>query len=314
MRAVIVTEYGGTPVVAEVATPEPGRGEVLLRVEAAGMNPMDRRLASGDWQPAPATFPMVLGADGAGIVEKVGDGTTRFSPGDELFGQLLIAPIGSAGTYAEYVAVTEEAPLARVPNGLDPVLAAAVPTSGGAALAMLDLLEPLSGKTVLIVGAGGGIGSFATQLAANAGAHVIANVRADAAERIRGYGAGEIVDHTTVSLVDAVRQAHPDGIDALMDLVSDADAFVALASLVRPRGTAITTQYVADVDTLAAAGVTGINFALQETPGLLERVADALVSGRIVAPPITRIALEDAPAALSPAQARPAEGKTVITL
>lgn len=138
---------------------------------------------------------------------------------------------------------------------------------------MLDLLEPLSGKTVLIVGAGGGIGSFATQLAANAGAHVIANVRADAAERIRGYGAGEIVDHTTVSLVDAVRQAHPDGIDALMDLVSDADAFVALASLVRPRGTAITTQYVADVDTLAAAGVTGINFALQETPGLLERVA-----------------------------------------
>jgi NADPH:quinone reductase len=296
MRAVIVTEYGGTPVVAEVATPEPGTGEVLLRVEAAGMNPMDRRLASGDWQPAPATFPMVLGADGAGIVEKVGDGTTRFSPGDALFGQLLIAPIGSAGTYAEYVAVTEEAPLARVPNGLDPVLAAAVPTSGGAALAMLDLLEPLSGKTVLIVGAGGGIGSFATQLAANAGAHVIANVRADAAERIRGYGAGEIVDHTTVSLVDAVRQAHPDGIDALMDLVSDADAFVALASLVRPRGTAITTQYVADVDTLAAAGVTGINFALQETPGLLERVADALVSGRIVAPPITRIALEDAPA------------------
>lgn len=112
MRAVIVTEYGGTPVVAEVATPEPGTGEVLLRVEAAGMNPMDRRLASGDWQPAPATFPMVLGADGAGIVEKVGDGTTRFSPGDELFGQLLIAPIGSAGTYAEYVAVTEEALLA----------------------------------------------------------------------------------------------------------------------------------------------------------------------------------------------------------
>jgi threonine dehydrogenase-like Zn-dependent dehydrogenase len=124
MRAVTVTEYGATPAVAEVPTPKPGPGQVLIKLRAAGMNPMDRTLASGAWKPMPATFPMVLGADGAGVVEQLGEGASRFSLGDDLFGQLLIPPLGSAGTYAEYVAVTEDAPLARVPSGLDDVGAA----------------------------------------------------------------------------------------------------------------------------------------------------------------------------------------------
>src|SRR5262249_50080245 len=118
MRAVTVSDYRAAPEVAELPTPEPGPGQVLIKLRAAGMNPMDLKLAAGDWKPAPAAFPMVLGADGAGIVERVGEGTTRFSGGDEVFGQLLVAPIGSAGTYAEYVAVSADAPLARVPSGL----------------------------------------------------------------------------------------------------------------------------------------------------------------------------------------------------
>jgi len=160
-------------------TPEPGRRQVLIKLRAAGMNPMDRTLAAGDWKPMPATFPMVLGADCAGVVEQLGEGASRFSVGDDLFGQLLIAPRGSAGTYAEYVAVAEDAPLARIPTGLDDIVAAALPTAGGTGLALVDLVEPLSDKTVLIVGAGGGVGSFATQIAANAGGKVIANVRDD---------------------------------------------------------------------------------------------------------------------------------------
>ena len=78
MRAVHVSEYGGIPVVGEIPTPEPGAGQVLLRMRAAGMNPMDATLASGAWRPAPATFPMVLGADGAGVVERAGEGARRF--------------------------------------------------------------------------------------------------------------------------------------------------------------------------------------------------------------------------------------------
>jgi NADPH:quinone reductase-like Zn-dependent oxidoreductase len=299
---------------AEIPTPEPGRGQVLLKLRAAGMNPMDRTLASGDWRPMPATFPMVLGADCAGAVEQLGEGESRFSVGDDLFGQLLIAPLGSAGTYAEYVAVPADAPLARVPAGLDDVVAAALPTAGGAGLALVDLLEPLTDKTVLIVGAGGGVGSFATQFAANAGGNVIANVRAQDAERMRGYGATETIDHTEVPLPDSLRQAHPDGIDALLDLVSDATSFAALASLVRPGGTAVTTQYVADEEALDASGITGINFALPASSELFERVAEAVADRRIVAPPITRISLEEVPAVLSSAESRPASGKTVITL
>jgi NADPH:quinone reductase-like Zn-dependent oxidoreductase len=273
---------------------------------------MDRTLASGDWKPMPATFPMVLGADGAGVVEKIGEAESRFSVGDDLFGQLLIPPLGSAGTYAEYVAVSQDAPLARVPAGLDDVVAAALPTAGGAGLALVDLLEPLTDKTLLIVGAGGGVGSFATQFAVNAGGKVIANVHAQDAERMRAYGAVDTIDHTEVSLPDGVRQAYPDGIDALLDLVSDAAGFAALASLVRPGGTAVTTQYVADEEALRAAEITAINFAFQPSSELFERVAEAVAERRIVVPPITRISLEEAPAALS--SDRPASGKTVITL
>src|SRR6201996_4018593 len=200
MLAVTVTEYGATPAVADIPRPEPGPGQLLIKLRAAGMNPMDGTLASGAWKPMPATFPMVLGADFAGVVEQLGGRVSRFSVGDDLFGQLLIAPLGSAGTYAEYVAVTEDAPLARVPGGLDDFVAAALPTAGGTGLALMDLLEPLADKTVLIVGAGGGVGSFATQFAANAGASVIANARADDAERMRGYGAKETIDRRTVAL------------------------------------------------------------------------------------------------------------------
>jgi NADPH:quinone reductase-like Zn-dependent oxidoreductase len=314
MRAVIVKEYGGTPVVAEIPTPQPGPHQVLIKLRAAGVNPMDGRLASGAQPSEAATFPMVLGADGAGIVETIGEGETRFSPGHRVFGQLWVAPFVEAGTDAEYVAVSEDAALARVPDGLDLVVAAALPTTGMTGLLLVEELEPLDGKTVLIVGAGGGVGSFATQFAVNAGAHVIANVRSEQAERLRGYGAAETVDHRGASLADTVRQAHPDGIDVLMDVASDADGFSALASLVRRGGTAVTTRYVADVEALKSAGVTGINFGLQASPALLERVANAVVTGQIVAPPITRIALDQVPALLSGATSVPADGKTVITL
>ena len=314
MRVVTVAGYGATPAVAEIPTPEPGPGQLLIKLRAAGMNPMDYTLASGAWKPMQAVFPMVLGADGAGVVEQLGEGTTKFAVGEDLFGQLLIPPLGSAGTYAEYVAVTEDAPLARVPAGLDDVVAAALPTAGGTGSALVSLLEPLADKTVLIAGAGGGVGSFATQFAANAGANVIANVRAADAERMRAYGAAETIDHTAVSLPDAVRQAYPDGVDALIDMVSDPADFAALASLVRPGGAAVTTLYVADEEALRAAGITGINFALQASSELFVRVAEAVADGRIAAPPITRISLDEAPAALNPARARHINGKTVITL
>jgi NADPH2:quinone reductase len=284
---------------------------VLIATRAAGMNPMDMQIAGGGWQDLmPAQFPMVLGADLAGTVREDGPGAARFAPGDAVFGQLLIPPLGSAGTYAQYVAVGEDAPLARIPAGLDPVTAAALPTAGGAALAIAEALAPLDGKIVLIVGAAGGIGSFLTQLAAQAGAHVDTVAPPAEAGRMTGYGAAETIDRAAMPPPDAVARTHPDGIDVLVDVASDAGQFAALAGHVRPGGTALTTRYVADPQTLAQAGVTGVNFALPMTVPLLDWLASRVAAGSIVPPPITRVRLDDVPAVLG----RQTEGKTVITM
>ncbi len=297
----------------ELPRPKPGPGQLLIKVHAASVNPMDRNIADGGWrEQMPGTFPMVLGADVAGVVEALGEGAKKFSPGDEVFGQLMVAPLGSAGTYAEEIAVTEDAPLAPVPVGLDPMVAAALPTAGGTALDIVDLLAPLAGKTVLIVGAAGGVGSFVTQFAANAGAHVIANAHDSADERMRSYGAAETVDHNLDSVMGAVRTAHPDGIDVLIDVASDAEAFAELASLVKRGGTALTTTFVAEVDALAADGITGVNYVLSVSPELLERVARELVAGRIAKPPIRDIRLDDVPGAFE--GIGHGDGKTVITM
>jgi NADPH:quinone reductase len=315
MRAIIVTEYGGSPHVEDVAPPEVQAGQVLIKVLAAGMNPMDRAIAAGGWESImPATFPMILGADVAGTVEQIGKGAERFSVGDEVFGQLLIPPLGSTGTYAEYVAAPEDSPLARVPPGVDTADAAATPTAGMSGLAIVESLEALSGKTVLIVGAGGGVGSFATQFAVDAGGRVIANVRAANEERMRSYGVAETVDHTAAPLPRQVEQAHPDGIDVLVDLASDAEAFAALAAFVREGGTALTTLYVANPDDLEARGVTAINFQVPASAELLQRVGDALASGRIVAPPVTRISLAETPAVFAAGNGGAPDGKIVIVL
>jgi len=312
MRAITVSEYGASPAVTELPRPQPGPGQVLIAVQAAGMNPMDVQIADGGWKDRmPATFPMVLGADLAGAVEEAGPGAIRFGPGDAVFGQLLIPPLGSAGTYAEYVAVSEDVPLAHVPAGLDPVTAAALPTAGGTAMAIAESLAPLDGKTVLIVGAAGGVGSFLTQLAAGAGAHIDASAPLAEAGRMKGYGAAEMIDRAR-PLPEAIAQAHPDGIDVLIDLASDAGQFAALAGHVRPGGTAVTTRYVADQESLATAGVTGVNFQLPMNVSLLDRLATAVVDGIIVAPPITRLSLGKVPALLS--KHGRAEGKTVITM
>jgi NADPH:quinone reductase len=310
MRAVTVSEYGGAPALTDMPDPQPGPGEVLIKIQAAGMNPMDRNLANGAMKATtPASFPFILGSDLAGTVEAVGDGAAKFKSGEAVFGHLLIAPLGSAGTYAEYVAVTEDAPMTRIPEGLDPTIAAALPTAGATALQIVESLQPLTGKTVLVVGAAGGVGSFATQIAANAGAHVIA-VDAGAEDRLRAYGAAETVDFTAGSVPDAVARTHPHGIDVLVDVASDADGFAALASLVRRGGTAVTTRFLADTEALASRGVAGVNYRLEMSTQLLERLADAVVAGSIIEPPVILIELDDVPALSGNA---PASGKTVIT-
>jgi NADPH:quinone reductase len=165
---------------------------------------------------------------------------------------------------------------------------------------------------VLILGTAGGVGSFVTQFAAQAGAHVDAAAPAAEAKRMTGYGAAETIDRAAMPLPEAVARTHPDGIDVLVDVASYAAQFAALAGHVRPGGAAVTTRYVADPETLARAGVTGVNFQLSMTVPLLDRLASRVAAGSIVPPPISQVSLDDVPALLgNPGHA---EGKTVITI
>jgi NADPH:quinone reductase-like Zn-dependent oxidoreductase len=205
--------------------------------------------------------------------------------------------------------VAAEAPLTEIPAALDPTVAAALPTPGLTAYQLAKLLGVVRDKTVLVVGAAGSVGTFLTQLLAQSGARVIAAVRGSDADRVRGYGALDIIDYSSQRVADTVRRMQPNGIDALIDVANNAAEFAAIASTVRRGGTAITTKYVADVDGLAKAGVTGINFQLRPSVDELRSLADTVADGRIVPPPISRVALADAPAAWDQAS----EGKTVIT-
>ena len=266
MRAVTVTEYGATPAVAEMPTPEPGPGQVLIKLRAAGMNPMDRTLASGAWKPMPATFPMVLGADGAGVVEQLG------RRGVEVFRRRRsVRPVADRpawlggnvrrvrGRYRGRAAGTSSRRTRRRCRGGAP--------DGWWRRARLGGLARAARRQD---GADRGCGRRRWLLR-----HPVRRERRGECDRKRARPAMRSACARTAlprrsitqrsTLPDAVRQAHPDGIDVLIDLVdAEAAGFAALASLVRPGGTAVTTKYVADEEALRAAGITGINFALPD--------------------------------------------------
>jgi NADPH2:quinone reductase len=309
MRAIAVDEFGAAPRLVELPKPMPGPGELLVRMGAAGVNPFDRKVADGMMDGSMRhTFPLVLGIDGAGVIEEVGEGVTRFAPGDRIFGSFFHAPVG-VGTYAEYTTVPERNALAPLPDGLDPVIAAALPNAGLTAMQLVDALEPKEGMSVLVVGATGGVGSFVVQLAAAAGLRVIATGRPEDAERLRDLGAAEVVDHTAGPLADRVHQ-----VDALIDLASDTEGFNANLGAVRAGGRALTSTFSADADALTARGLSGGNFQLRGTAEGLARLAESVLDGRLRVPVEHRLPLADAAEELVRLQASGARGKTVVVV
>ena len=315
MHAITVDHFREVPALRDIAAPTAGEGQVLIQIHAAGVNPMDRAIADGQFEAVmPAAFPLVLGSDVAGEVVALGDGADGFALGDRVFGQLLIAPLGSTGTYAEYVAVPQTAPLAVLPEGMSYTTAAALPTAGVTALQLARTLEPVVPKTVVIVGAGGAVGSFLTQLLFIRLGTVTAVARGSERARLLGYGANSTIDHTTTPVAAALRATYPAGVDALVDLASGAEQFASLAELLRPRGIAVSTRYAADVDALARREITGVNFQVNVAAIDLAAIALEVVAGRLDMPPVRTTELASAVALLSSHPDKPFEGKTVITL
>jgi NADPH2:quinone reductase len=331
MRAVAVRRFGDTPELMELPIPRPRPGEVLVEVGAASVNPMDWRMAAGEFErQLPHTFPLILGVDGAGTVVELGEGARRFRVGDPVYGQLFRAPLGT-GTYAEYVAVPEHMTTGAIqvaPVGYAATYAAALPTVGMTAVGLLDTIDPQPGQTVLVVGATGGVGSTVVQLAAQCGAEVIGTARPDAAKWLRGLGASETVDHSADSVVDRVRASHPDGVHALVDVASDAESFSALAELVRDGGRAVSLVFGATSRLLDESRIAVANYTLPRPPpddphgtvpspskaDLLWRFTAIVEAGGVDAPMQTEVRLADAPSALARNRSGRARGKTVIRI
>jgi NADPH:quinone reductase-like Zn-dependent oxidoreductase len=317
MRAIAVTKFGDTPELMELPKPEPGPGEVLVELAATSINPLDLGLAEGAFEGRiPHIFPFVLGIDGAGRVVAAGDEVTGLRPGDLVHGQFFRAPTGT-GTYADYV-VTPEHPglgaLQLVPDGIPLGIAGAIPTAGMTAFGAVAGLGLRPGQSLLILGATGGVGVFAVQLAAALGAEVIATARPNAAEWVRQLGAGETIDYTTAGVAEQVAKQRSGGIDAVLDLGRDKEAFAACAALVRDGGTALSVAFGASPELLASTRISVANYTMTDKPALLAGVTAEVVAGRLEVPVQRTVSLEQVPEALGQIRGGGARGKTVIEI
>jgi NADPH2:quinone reductase len=234
VRAVVYERFGG-PEVLELRDwpqPEPKSGEVVVAVHAAGVNPVDaQNRADGAW--AELEPPVVPGYDFSGVVEGIGDGVADWAAGDEVFGALPVR-VTRSGSYAEYVAVPAET-IARKPEELSHIEAAAVPVAGCTAYEAVRRLRLQPGEWLLIHGAGGGVGTFAVQLASSAGARVLAVASARHHELLDELGAEACIDYTQERTSEAARQIAGGEVDAVADFVGG-EALSSSLSLLRERG------------------------------------------------------------------------------
>jgi len=221
MRAVVVRHYGGPEAleVIDAPVPEPGRGQVRIRVEAAAVNPVDAATRQGfmnvDRPGAIRDRDHVgIGWDVAGTVEAAGPGVLAPVPGDRVIGlrDRLDQPLG---TYAEHV-VLDAADVAPIPRDLDSAAASTLPLNGLTAVQALDLLRPAAGQTILVTGAAGGLGGFGVELAAMRGLRVIAAAGDDDEKLVRQLGASAFIPRSA-DLATAVRDLVPGGVDVAFD-------------------------------------------------------------------------------------------------
>ena len=313
MRALNVPAAGASIELGDVPTPSPSEGTVLIRVKAAGLNAIDNGLAAGMMAGMmPHEYPLVLGRDASGVVEAVGDGVTDVAVGDEVLGHVLLMPPIQAGTLAEY-AVLPAASVVKKPADLDHVTAAALPLAGAAAAQSVDAVQPQAGQTVLVNGADGGVGSYAVQLLAARGVTVLATGTPQSADRLRELGASTVIDWTAGSVVDQVREAHPDGVDALVN-VAGFDPAQVPAGAVKSGGTIASTTALPDEQTLSAAGLTGTSIMATPVRDVVAPLAEQAARGTLKVSISSVVPLEQAADALGALAAGKANGKIVVKL
>ncbi|WP_330456037.1 NADP-dependent oxidoreductase [Streptomyces sp. NBC_00820] len=302
-KAYVFTRYGGpeTEALTDVDRPIPGPGQILVSVRAAGVNPVDWKLRGGFRRPgdtAERVFPAVFGSEAAGIVEETGEGVTGFAAGDEVFGNTV------DGGYAEYALLDARA-TARKPAGLSFTDAATLPVAAATAYDGVRQLDLPEGATLLVTGAGGGVGAAAVQIARALGLRVVGVASEGKKDFVESLGAVHVPSGP--DLAERVRAAAADGVDAVYDLVGG-ETFTEAATLVADGTRLITAALLPEA--IARRG--GSRVVRARTTAVLDTVADLVLRGALT-PHVTRtFPLDRAEEALRAVEDGHARGKIVI--
>lgn len=282
MRAITQDSLGGPEVLklSEVPRPEPIQTEVLVKVHAAGVNPVDWKTREGNGMAGVlGEPPFVLGWDVSGVVAEVGFGVHTLKVGDEVYGMPWFPR--QAGAYAEYVTAPSRQ-FALKPTTIDHDHAAAVPLAALTAWqSLVDAAHVEAGQRVLIHAAGGGVGHFAVQIAKHLGAHVIGTAGAAKHDWLRSLGADELVDYTKVRFEDVVSD-----VDVVIDLVGDGHDSTSTRSLktLRPGGIIVPIPSGGSpelLDTARDQGLRATAFLVEPDGPALARIADLIDAGAV---------------------------------
>jgi NADPH:quinone reductase-like Zn-dependent oxidoreductase len=280
MRAISQDEFGGPEVlrVVEVERPEPLPTEVLVRVHAAGVNPVDYKTREGSGVAGIlGTPPFVLGWDVAGVVEQVGGGVHTLEVGDEVFGMPWFPRAASA--YAEYVTAPSRQ-FAKKPANLSYAEAAAVPLAGLTAWQILTAAADVQpGQRVLITAAAGGVGHLAVQFAKALGAYVTGTASAGKHEWLRELGADELVDYQNTAVDEAVAD-----IDVVVDLIGSETTLDQAIKVLKPGGRLVAVPSGTSAELVSkakAAGVRATGFLVEPDGHALGEIARLIEAGKV---------------------------------
>jgi NADPH:quinone reductase-like Zn-dependent oxidoreductase len=313
MRAVVQDTFGGPQVlrVERMPRPEPLPTEVLVRVHAAGVNPVDWKTRSGSGMAGVlGQPPFILGWDVSGVVEAVGFGVTTLAVGDEVYGMPWFPR--AAGAYAEYVTAPARQ-FARKPVTATHEQAAAVPLAALTAWqALVDTAGVRPGRRVLVHAAAGGVGHLAVQFARHLGAHVVATASAGRHAWLKELGADETIDYTAVRFEKVT-----DPIDVVIDLVGDAHDDTSHRSLrvLRPGGLLVAVPAGVSpelAEAAAAAGVRATPFLVEPDGPALTRIAELIDAGQVRVEVEEVFPLEQAAAAHARSESGRTRGKLVL--
>lgn len=314
MRAIAIDAFGGRERLRlrDLPPPRPSRGEVLVHVVAAGVNPVDWKIREGLLKDAfPHAFPLIPGWEAAGVVEELGEGTHRVRKGDRVW-TYARKPVIQGGTYAEYVVVPETS-CGGMPANLLFEEAAAVPLAALTAWQELERAGVGKGTTVLVHAAAGGVGHFAVQLARHRGAHVVGTAGTANQEFVLAQGAEGAIDYTREDFVAATRRRFPGGVDVVLDHVGG-DTLERSFAAARPGGVVVSIVTPPDPARAAAAGVRGDYVFVEPDAEQLQLFA-ALAERKALRPQVRKIfPLHEAAAAHEASEGGHVRGKLVLAL